>query len=157
MFDAAQMRAEALATLDALERPWTARGGREGKALLARIRRQRARLLPRLGKPSLARLLSTGGRHPYKVPPPKQGGTMLRKFLIAAGLAALVSVRVAAAEPTARETLARLAAHDPETLAYVQGVLDGIDAMRNHMLEIDPTPMWLVDQGRGCTLFAMQK
>ena len=80
MFDAAQMRAEALATLDALERPWTARGGREGKALLARIRRQRARLLPRLGKPSLARLLSTGGRHPYKVPPPKQGGTMLRKF-----------------------------------------------------------------------------
>jgi hypothetical protein len=48
------MRAEALATLDALERAWAARLSgvsatphrrRAGKALLARIRCQRARLL----------------------------------------------------------------------------------------------------------------
>jgi hypothetical protein len=44
----AGMRAESLATLDALERAWAARakaGYRESKALLARIRRQRARLM----------------------------------------------------------------------------------------------------------------
>ena len=44
----AGMRAESLATLDALERAWAARanaGNRESKALLAQIRRQRARLI----------------------------------------------------------------------------------------------------------------
>jgi hypothetical protein len=45
---AARMRAEALATLDALERAWAARakaGDRESLALLAQIRRQRTRLI----------------------------------------------------------------------------------------------------------------
>ena len=43
-FDPARMCAETLATLDALERAWTARakaGDRESKALLRRMRRQR--------------------------------------------------------------------------------------------------------------------
>jgi hypothetical protein len=46
--DVARMRAEALATLDALERAWAARakgGDRESKALLTQIRRKRARLM----------------------------------------------------------------------------------------------------------------
>jgi hypothetical protein len=43
----ARMRAESLATLDALEQAWAARskaGDQESAALLAQIRRQRARL-----------------------------------------------------------------------------------------------------------------
>jgi hypothetical protein len=50
MLPPARMRAEALATLDALERAWIARSGvtnvtPESRALLAKIHRQRARLL----------------------------------------------------------------------------------------------------------------
>ncbi len=49
-FDAARMCAETLATLEALERAWTARakaGDRESKAPLRRIRRQRSALIPK--------------------------------------------------------------------------------------------------------------
>jgi hypothetical protein len=64
------MRAEALATLDALELAWTARGDLKSKARLAQVRRQRARLLPKSDGvwPWRLRSLPSGERQAIQLP-----------------------------------------------------------------------------------------